>query len=493
MLLILRSIRARLTFWYTLLVLSTLVGFGAAAYYYTGNTLSDNLDISLRNEVGWVRDFIQPQASKVKPGKLSIDALLRKPPPQRRAQADTLSADSTAEEADEIWNQILQHTLLSPKKTYIQVADRKGTIIYRSYSLGLDSLVIPDTVAVNETILTTSDLNDQAVRCAVTRDRNFTIVVGYPLDGLREALDNLFSIFLILIPIAVAVSITGGLYLAHQSLRPVHAVTTHARRITAENLDQTITVRNPRDEIGQLAATINEMILRLRDSFARIRQFSADASHELRTPLTIMRGEIELALRTPHSDQAYRRVLASTLEEILRLTSITDNLLFLAKADRGLHEFHMDRVDLGSLTDELYEDSRVLASPKNISITLTNAERVTIVGDRIRLRQLFLNLIDNAIKYTPEGGSVSFGVARKNGTALFEVSDTGVGIPQEELGKVFDRFYRVDKARSREMGGSGLGLSIARWIAELHRGSIVVHSEINKGSTFTVQLPITEQ
>jgi signal transduction histidine kinase len=232
------------------------------------------------------------------------------------------------------------------------------------------------------------------------------------------------------------------------------------------------------------------MIRRLHDSFAQIKQFSGDASHELRTPLTIMRGEIELALRSPKAPEDYRRILASALEEIFRLASIIDNLLLLARADQGTYEVHFSEVDLVGLAHELFEDSEVLAEPKRIRISLKVGEPVMIVGDRVRLRQLCLNLIDNAIKYTPEGGSVTIAVERLDGTALFRVQDTGIGIPPDELGRVFDRFYRVDKARSRDMGGAGLGLSIARWIAELHRGSIDVKSTIDRGSTFTVTLPL---
>jgi heavy metal sensor kinase len=307
---------------------------------------------------------------------------------------------------------------------------------------------------------------------------------------VRDLLQSLYIIFLILAPIALGVSVFGGLALANKSLAPVKDIATRARRITAENLDQTLPVANPDDEIGRLTLTINEMIRRLHDSFAQVRQFSGDASHELRTPLTIVRGEIELALRSHKSPKEYRRVLESTLEEVLRLTSIIDNLLTLTKADQGLYRAEFSEINLKSLVEELCEDSEVLASRKKIKVALDSGPSITIVGDRLRLRQLFLNLIDNAIKYTPVGGKVTMAVERQNGSAVFRVADTGIGIPAEEIPKIFDRFYRVDKARSREMGGTGLGLSIAKWIAELHRGTISVESELLKGSVFTVRLPV---
>jgi heavy metal sensor kinase len=485
-----KSIRVRLTFAYTLLVLSTLTLFGVLSYYFTSKTLSENLDISLKNEVRWVRDFIAPQASKVKPSKRSIDNLVVKRVQEPLAALRKADADTTVEEADEIWNQIFKHTLHSNKKTYIQFADANGTILYRSYNLATDSLMITDTVSANSILVTTGYLNGEPVRVAALRDRNFSYLVGYPLAELRDLLENLYFIFLLLVPIALAVSIFGGLALAHKSLQPVDEITTRARRITAENLDQTLPVRNVNDEIGRLTATFNEMIQRLHDSFAQVRQFSADASHELRTPLTVMRGEIELALRSTKTPLEYRTVLESSLEEILRMTSITDNLLLLAKAEQGTLEVHFSEVDLKSLVDELYEDSEVLAEQKHVAVSLQENAPITIVGDKDRLRQLFLNLVDNAIKYTPEGGRVTLTARHQNGSALFQVHDTGIGIPPEEIEKIFDRFYRVDKARSREQGGTGLGLSIAKWIAELHRGTISVTSEVNKGSTFTVTLPL---
>jgi two-component system OmpR family sensor kinase len=485
-----KSIRVRLTFSYTLLVLSTLTLFGVLSYYFTSKTLSENLDISLKNEVRWVRDFIAPQASKVKASKRSIDNLVVKRVQEPLAALRNADADTTVEEADEIWNQIFRHTLHSPKKTYIQFADAKGTILYRSYNLATDSLMIPDTVSANSILVTTGYLNGEPIRVAALRDRNFSYLVGYPLGELRDLLENLYLIFLLLVPIALAVSIFGGLALAHKSLQPVDEITTRARRITAENLDQTLPVRNVNDEIGRLTATFNDMIQRLHDSFAQVRQFSADASHELRTPLTVMRGEIELALRGKLRPQQYRTVLESSLEEILRMTSITDNLLLLAKAEQGTLDVHFSEVNLQSLVDELYEDSEVLAEQKHIAVSLQENAPITIVGDRDRLRQLFLNLVDNAIKYTPEGGAVTLATRRQDGTALFQIHDTGIGIPPGDVEKIFNRFYRVDKARSREQGGTGLGLSIAKWIAELHRGTITVTSEVNKGSTFTVTLPL---
>ncbi len=486
-----QSIRTRLTIWYTLLVLLTLAGFALSAYYYTRETLSRNLDLSLQNEVRWVKNYIAPQASKVKPSKRSIDALLKKKSSRLPPSfiGPTLPVEES-EEADEIWNQIFKHSLLSPKKTFIQVSDKRGEIIYRNFSLGVDSIPVPTTIGYDSIAVLTAAVQGGKYRIAVLRDVNFTTLTAYSLRDLGDMLENLFSVFLYIIPIAALVSIVGGLYLAHKALKPVDEVTKRARKLTAENLDQAIPSRGVDDEIGRLINTMNDMIHRLHTSFEQVRQFSSDASHEMRTPLTIMRGEIELALRSEKTAEQYKEVLGSQLEEILRLKSIIDNLMTLGRADQGVLELKLEEVHLDSLIRDLYDDSEMLAQSKHIHVELKRNEPITIVGDKGRLRQLFLNIVDNAIKYTPDGGGVSISVERQNGAALVAVEDNGIGIPQEDINRIFDRFYRVDKARSREMGGTGLGLSIAKWIAELHRGTITVESELNKGSKFTVHIPI---
>jgi signal transduction histidine kinase len=233
------------------------------------------------------------------------------------------------------------------------------------------------------------------------------------------------------------------------------------------------------------------MIGRLQNSFSQIQQFSIDASHELRTPLTIMRGELELALRSKkNSPKEFREVLASAFEETIRMSSIIENLLSLTKADLGRAQTEFQDVWLRKIVQELSEDSEMLAESKKITIVVGQLDDALISGDPIRLRQLLLNLTDNAIKYTPAEGTVGISLVREDGVAKVIISDTGIGIPKEEQSKIFDRFYRVDKARSREMGGSGLGLAISKWIVELHRGSISVESDTDKGSTFTVTFPL---
>jgi heavy metal sensor kinase len=484
----LKSIRVKLTLWYTLVLLITLVAFGLVAYTYVRQTLEENLDRSLVNEVKWVKTYIESKATKVKPSKIfrtKKKASKELPPPEAQLQYDPAIVAGDPDE--EIWNHVYEHALLNTKNALIEVIDKKtGSSLY---SVGGESLMVGD-VAINVMQLASiKNKKGENLRVATTSTENINILAAYRLDELTDLLDNLFIIFIILVPLAAFLSIGGGWFLANKSLRPVDAVTKTAREITAHNLDQRLPTTDVNDEIGRLSSTFNDMIVRLDASFQQVRQFSVDASHELRTPLTIMRGEAEMALRSEKNADQYRAVLASTIEEIARLTAIIDSLATLSKADLGQMDVHFEPVNLKEMVDELYEDAEILAMKKEIEVTVDHIEDAMIMGDKVRLRQLLLNLVDNAIKYTPSKGHVSLSLSRDNGNAKIAVQDTGIGIPQNEQKKIFDRFYRVDKARSRDLGGSGLGLSIVKWIVDLHHGRIDVDSEVSKGSTFTVWLP----
>ena len=490
-----KSIRVRLTLYYSLIVGGTLVGFAVASYFITQENLISSLDRSLYNEVVWLKNFIEPEAKRVKVKKQRIkpkrQAANEKKSPtapiKKSDEVDVVETDST--EFDQIWNQIYEHTLLSPKKQIIQIRDRNNDILYKS-GLGKDELLFDDIPFNSTRLVTIWNSSGQQIRLAVSQDQYMKVYVAYPLNEIWDVLGSLFSIFLYLIPIAMIISVSGGYFLAVRSLKPVDNITATARAITARNLDQRIAHSGVDDELGRLVSTFNEMITRLQLSFDQIQQFSIDASHELRTPLTIMRGEIELGLRKEQSSDEYRQVLLSAHEEIIRMTTIIENLLALAKADTGRATHNFQDVWLRPLIQEVYEDSKILAEEKQINVRLAQLDDTLVLGDPIRIRQLLLNLIDNAIKYTSAQGSIELSLIRGEGIAKISVRDTGIGIPKDEQQKIFDRFYRVDKARSRELGGSGLGLSIVKWITEQHNGKISVESEVGKGTTFTVILPL---
>jgi heavy metal sensor kinase len=271
-------------------------------------------------------------------------------------------------------------------------------------------------------------------------------------------------------------------------LRPIQAITQTAREIEEKNLSQRLQVQS-KDELGNLASTLNQMFERLEAAFNRERQFTADVSHELRTPLAIAQGEATLALRQERSQEEYRRTLEIISRETSHLSNIINRLLFLAQSDAG-QALAFEAINLKSLLTDLASDAEILFEEKNINFKLDAPNDPIIKGDKVRVRELFLNLLDNAVRYTPPMGNVTITLGTKDNEATVAVKDTGVGIPGDQIPNIFKRFYRVDKSRSRSAGGAGLGLAICQRIAELHKGRIEVESKEGMGSVFTVYLPL---
>jgi len=262
-----------------------------------------------------------------------------------------------------------------------------------------------------------------------------------------------------------------------------------ARTITAERLSERLPVENPGDEVGRLAVVFNETLARLEQSFDRLRRFTADASHELRTPLTALRTVGEVGLREPRDPAAYREVIGSMLEEVDRVTRLVESLLLLSRADAGQVPLRREPLEVSALVREVAERLGVLAEEKRVRVSVEAPPSPGVQGDPTLLRQALENLLDNAIRLSPEGGTVRIAVRDAGGALAIEVGDEGPGIAPEHRARVFDRFYRVDEARSRDRGGAGLGLAIAWWAVEAHGGRIELESEVGKGSTFRIVLP----
>jgi len=313
--------------------------------------------------------------------------------------------------------------------------------------------------------------------------------VGTSLRSGEDMVSRLMFVMLIGSPLAVAVSMLGGWVLAGRALRPVDSITLAAQRITGGDLTQRIHTTS-KDEIGRLASTFNDMIARLETSIRQTQQFSADASHELRTPLTITKGETELALRKPRSPDTYRAVLESNLEEIDRMSRIVDELLFLSRADLGEITMTSGPVQLDTVVREIQSQAMVLGNERGIETILEHSEPVQVLGDEWRLRELVLNVVDNAVKYSPPGGTVQLSITTTDGRAQIVVQDHGIGIAPDEQREIFDRFHRTDAARAHAQQGTGLGLAICNWIAEAHHGTIEIDSVVGQGSRFTISLPL---
>lgn len=316
------------------------------------------------------------------------------------------------------------------------------------------------------------------------------IRVGRSEERLRHELRELLILLLSGFVVAVGVAGVFGYILARRALSPVGKMAEQAMKITAERLGERLPVVNPDDELGQLAIVFNQTIARLEKSFEQLRRFTADASHELRTPLTAIRSVGEVGLRNPRDEKSYRDIIGSMLEEVDRLARLVEQLLMLSRADAGQVKLRQERVDLAELAQEVVEHLGVLAEEKRQVIRVEETGAVPTQVDRLVLRQALVNLCDNAIKYGPEGSSIRVAVRAEDQSAILEVEDHGAGIPKECQKHIFERFYRVDKARSRQFGGAGLGLSIARWAVEVQGGRIELESEEGKGSIFRIVLPL---
>jgi heavy metal sensor kinase len=313
--------------------------------------------------------------------------------------------------------------------------------------------------------------------------------VAAPLAADDHELGELLTVMLLAGPLALALALGGGYLLAYRALAPVDRMAADADQITATRLDRRLVIPNPDDELGRLGATLNGMIGRLERSFEEIRRFTADAAHELRTPLTVMRNVAEVALRSPRQPEQYCRVIGDMLEEVERLTRLADQLLLLCREDAGLMPLSATMMRLDDLVRDAVEHMGVVAEAKGLTLECSRVAACPLRGDADRLRRLFFNLLDNAIKFTPAGGMVSVTLERLDCEARLVVEDAGIGIPPEHLPHVFERFYRVDPARDGEVGGTGLGLAIARSIAEAHGGSIELESAVGVGTRAILTLP----
>lgn len=457
------SVRIRLTLWYAGVLALSLIAFALVIYYAAGSIFHERQDESLRSTA-------QTVAS---------------------AYVEELGETHSQSQA----GQLVLAEITFPNR-YVQFTDNTGKPIASSPNLSGSTIAIPAPVLANVRAQGFSHATLNGLRLVVvplSTDQTLGYaMVAEPLsvveDGLRELRRDLYAGVSLVLLLASA----GGYFLARKSLAPIASMNSQTQRISAENLSARLDVTNSRDELGRLATTINDLLARLEHSFKEQQRFIADASHELRTPLAVLRGEAEVVLDKTRSVEEYQQSLSLIQDEAERLSRIVEDLFILARQPINTRAaLNKERVSLNDAVRDCARAAQVLAFRKGIRLKLQGeSPSIALNGDEELIKRMILNLLDNAVKYTPQGGEVSLALAQQNGNAEIIVHDTGIGIPQAAQPRVFDRFYRVDKARARAMGGAGLGLSIAQWIAEVHGGEISVVSAPGQGSTFTVLLPV---
>jgi heavy metal sensor kinase len=375
-----------------------------------------------------------------------------------------------------------------------EVADGEGSWIFRSPRFLLSQEPLPEPPSTGVSFLTTN-LDKQQYRIAqqsvLIDGRPFRINAAVPTEPFDQALDRFRLFEKRFLPLLVILASLLGYWLSGRALAPVNRIIESAEQIGLQNLSQRLEVPKTADELQRLTVTLNAMLERIESSVKRIRQFTANASHDLRTPLSLIRTHAELALRRTRTETEYRESLARILSVSEETTQLIEGLLTLARADAGAANLQFTEMDLVPLLQKISHQFSVLAVSKDLSFSSQVAnESLSLRGDSASIESMLLAILDNAFKYTPAGGSVRLRAKTVANEVVIEVEDTGVGIADEDLPRIFDRFFRADRARSREVPGSGLGLSIARWIAETHKGRIEVESRLGAGSVFRIALPL---
>ena len=448
------SVRSRLTLWYVAVLGLTILSFAVGVYVFLRVSLLQQIDNHVNRDVSTVSRIVLQ-------GQQPLDWFSR-----------------------------------SGNVHMFRVETREGKIVETEAwrNAGLEQNSLPESDAPSW-LQAAGDGASYRMRSSVVdvRGAPVSIAVAHQGGWYEQNMRSLTIILLLGGAASFVLAVAGGYFLAGRALSPLGILTAKAREINAERLSERLPVENPDDEFGQLATVFNDTLLRLEDSFARLRRFAADASHELRTPLTAIRSVGEVAMQGNPDAAASREVIGSMLEETARLTKLVDSLLMLSRADAGTVPLARMKTDLAELTSEACDCVSVLAEEKEQRLTVNAPQPVTAEVDRSTLRSALINLLDNAIKYTPARGHIRVDVGVARGCeAVIAVSDDGPGIPAEHRKKIYERFYRVDGGRVRELGGAGLGLSIVRWAVSANNGRIELDCADGKGCTFAVYLPLLQ-
>ncbi len=473
------SVRVRLTVWYTAVMAVVLVVLAIATYVIIRGNSFRRTDASVMELAESFLLTVKAEAADASEGnglKESVAAAISE---HRFRETHFIVLDQNNEIVGSSWD--------NPQEG--KVTNVPEQIIHESVQRASPG------ESTFRTVRWAGRSNRSYVRRFSVRGRECTLVVLQSLHRQEEFLESAAGTFGLVIPLALFLAAGGGYFLAKRSLSPVVAMSAQAGRIGAENLHDRLKVQNPTDELGRLASSFNELLDRLDRSFEQQRRFVADASHELRTPVAILCGEADVALSQPvRAPEEYRESLNILRAEARRLKHVVEDLFTLARADAGQHPLTLTDFYLEELVSDCVRNMRALASAKNITLSCTPQKDMLVRADEGLLRRMLMNLLDNAIKYTGSGGSVSVSCVTNESGYSVNIRDTGEGIPAELQSRIFERFFRVDQARSRsesDGGGAGLGLAISRWIVEAHGGRIELTRSTRDGSEFTIHLPAT--
>jgi len=457
------SIGVRLTLWYVAIFAVGELAFGAGMWFILRHNLYDLVDDGLESQVEDLKNFLEAQKKNASVSKLQEEV-----------------AESYA----------IEHS-----GDFLELYLETGDLIYRSSFLQAHQSILLPPAQIKKTFFRRRDIDGRRFRFVFetlsANGHTYTVEMGAPADDAVETLQLFRTYLLMFAPLLLLIAAGGGYWISRRALSPVDALVRTAREIGGASLDSRLQKLNTGDELQRLSDTLNEMLDRIETAFLRVTQFTADASHELRTPVSLIRTEAELALRRSRGEEEYKESLRHILLEAERTTTLIEQLLALARADSGRETLHMQPVDLRQTLRGVIDGWRQVSTIRDLQFTANIAEQnAFVMGDETLLRRLADILLDNAFKYTPSPGAIRLSLQQQAERAVITVQDSGVGIAEEDQSKIFERFYRVDKARSRSQGGTGLGLAIAQWIVSQHRGSITVESRAGEGATFLVELPM---
>jgi heavy metal sensor kinase len=462
------SIGLRLTLWYLLIFAAAQFVFGFGMWFILRHSLYEIADDELTNQVDDLRHFLDAQKKNASIAKLQ-------------------------EEVTEAY--VLEHS-----GDYLQIFVPPQDWIYRAPFMQKKSFLSYAQYPSADTSSRQPVYEDRQIdgmqfrfltQAIGVHGRQFTIQTGIPIEDMAHTLALFRRYLLMCAPIILLAASAVGYWVSGRALSPVDALARTARTISGSNLSRRLEPLDTGDELQRLSDTLNEMLDRIESAFLRVSQFTADASHELRTPISLIRTESEIALRRSRSEEEYREALFHILTEAEATSSMVEKLLSLARSDSGQSTLELRPLDFREMVRTVASAWRGVVESKALLFEeAVTEDAVQVVGDSTALRQLLNILLDNAVKYTPAPGNIRLCVEERGGRAVLEVVDSGIGIAREDQARIFERFYRADKARSRELGGAGLGLAIADWIVQQHRGSIEVKSVSGEGSTFAVEIPL---